>query len=323
MKCIDVPVSIVFFNRYEPLKEVFDAVRKARPSKLFLIQDGARAEKINDLEDILKCREIVSKIDWPCEVFKNYSKENFGCGQRVKSGLDWVFEHVDRTIILEDDCVPSQAFFPFCEELLEKYKNDDRVSQICGMNHLGIYEDTEDSYFYSNTGSCWGWATWKRTWDLMEYSMPYIEDQQLMDIFKANYLMQKNNKGNEYYNHGKRLRKALKDNKRLSAWTYQFNMTKYLYSQFNIVSKYNMINNIGMTEDSTHTASSYNLLPSGIRDVYFMKTYEIKFPLKHPKYSIVDDRYEELVNYMMGIGFWRSKIKKIEYLVRKLIYNGK
>jgi hypothetical protein len=109
-------------------------------SKLFLIQDGARTENVNDLENIAKCREVASNIDWPCEIYKNYSEENFGCGQRVNSGLDWVYKHVDRIIILEDNCVPSQAFFPFCEELLEKYKNDDKISQICGMNHLGTYK---------------------------------------------------------------------------------------------------------------------------------------------------------------------------------------
>lgn len=320
---IDVPVVLIFFNRDKPLSHVFDSIRKAKPTKLFLIQDGPRSSNSYDSANIKKCREVLENIDWDCKVYKNYSDVNLGCGQRVRTGLDWVFSIVDRAIILEDDCVASQSFYPFCKDLLERFEHDVRVSQICGMNHLGEYKGTNDSYFFSNTGSCWGWATWKRCWDLMEYDMPYIKDENVMNSFLSNYLYNINDKASQYVRHGKRLLNLLDKNKKLSAWTYQFNMTKCLYSQYNIVSTKNLINNIGMTEDSTHTAGSYDLLPSGVRDVYFMKTHDISFPLIHPKYKFVDDRFESSVNKMMGIGFFRNKLKRLETIMRKVYYYGR
>jgi hypothetical protein len=319
---MSVPIVIVFFNRSEPLKEVYEAVRKSKTSQLFLVQDGPRENNPDDKINILKCREIFENIDWDCEVKTNYSDCNLGCGERVYSGLNWVFGNVDKAIILEDDCVPSASFFPFCEELLVKYENDFRISQICGMNHLGEYKGVDESYFFSNTGSCWGWATWKRAWDLMEFDMPYLKESQIPNLIKNNYLLQKHNRASSYLKHGTSLLDKQSKNQKLSAWTYQFNMTKVLYSQFNIVSTKNLINNIGMTADSTHTASSYKILPSGVRDVYFQKTHKIKMPIIHPKYLIVDDRYETLVSKMMGYGFWRSKVKTLEYLIRKVVFRG-
>ena len=121
-------VAIIFFNRPNTLKRVFEAVCKAKPKNLFLVQDGSRGEE--DEEKIKKCREIVEKIDWDCNVYKNYSDVNLGCGKRPQTGISWVFEHVERAIILEDDCVPQNSFFHFCDELLEKYADDKRVLMI-------------------------------------------------------------------------------------------------------------------------------------------------------------------------------------------------
>ena len=127
-KCVsNVPVLMVFFNRSEPLKQVFEAVRKAKPTKLFLAQDGAREGNKKDIQNVQECREVVRNIDWDCEVYTNFSEVNLGCGGRMSSAISWAFEYVDRLMILEDDCVPCQDFFPFCEELLERYKDDVRV----------------------------------------------------------------------------------------------------------------------------------------------------------------------------------------------------
>ena len=116
----DVPVAIVFFNRPDTLKRVFEAVRAAKPERLFLIQDGARKGNQKDLENIEKCRSVVENIDWECEVSRDYSEENLGCGKRIFSGITKAFESVDRLIIIEDDIVVSPDFFRFCAENLKK-----------------------------------------------------------------------------------------------------------------------------------------------------------------------------------------------------------
>ena len=132
---VDIPVYLNFFCRPDTFQYVFNAVREARPSMLFLSCDGARENRKDDEQNIKKCQEIAEQIDWECTVYKNYSEKNLGCGMRMYTGISWAFEYVDRLIILEDDCVPSQDCFIFFEELLEKYLNDERINMICGMNN--------------------------------------------------------------------------------------------------------------------------------------------------------------------------------------------
>ena len=136
---IDIPVAIIFFNRPDTLKKVFEAVRNARPSKLFLIQDGAREGRAEDAIKIAECRSVVADVDWECEVVRDYSDVNLGCGKRIYSGITNAFNTVDRIIIIEDDIVVTPDFFSFCIELLEKYKDDQRIHRISGMCHMGQY----------------------------------------------------------------------------------------------------------------------------------------------------------------------------------------
>src|SRR4030067_899331 len=112
------PVALIFFNRPKVTELVFAEIAKAKPTKLFLIADGPRKDRTDDVENSMKCREIVQKVNWDCEVLTNFSDTNLGVGRRPASGISWVFEHADRAIIFEDDCIPHPTFFPFCEELL-------------------------------------------------------------------------------------------------------------------------------------------------------------------------------------------------------------
>ena len=146
---IDVPVLLIFFNRPETFSKVFEQVKKARPSKLFLYQDGARLNRPADKENVAKCRAIAEEIDWECDVHRLYQEENKGCDPSEFIAIKWAFSMVDACIVLEDDDVPSQSFFPFCKELLEKYKNDERINMICGMNINGITENVTSDYLFS------------------------------------------------------------------------------------------------------------------------------------------------------------------------------
>ena len=156
------PVALIFFNRPDTLEKVFEKVRKVRPEKLFLIQDGPRNEK--DFEKIAECRTIVENVDWECEVIKDYSNVNLGCGVRPQSGITNALKQVDRLIILEDDCVPEESFFEYCDEMLEKYKDDERICYISGLNHFESWDCGDNDYFFAKTGAIAAWATWRRSW---------------------------------------------------------------------------------------------------------------------------------------------------------------
>ena len=131
----DVAVLLIFFTRDDVFAKTFAAVKEARPRKLLLWQDGPREGRPNDMQGIQRCREIAEDIDWECEIYKNYQEKNWGCDPSTFYSHKWAFSIVDKCIILEDDCVPAQSFFPFCKELLDRYEKDLRINRICGFNH--------------------------------------------------------------------------------------------------------------------------------------------------------------------------------------------
>lgn len=319
---IDVPVAMVFFNRPEPLKQCFEAVREARPTKLFLIQDGARENNPTDAENIAKCREVVSNIDWECEVKEIFSDVNLGCGKRIYSGVKEAFESVDRLIILEDDIVASKDFFTFCKEMLEKYKDDKRIIDIAGMNHCGITKRCPYSYFFSEIGSCWGWATWKRSWDLMQFDLKFLDDKYAVDCFINSVYKNKWEK-KRIIEDGKRRKQILESGGRLSAWTYQFKMAGYFNSTLSIVPQRNLISNIGLTADSTHACGTLNKIPKGLQRVFFAKRYSMEFPLKHPEYVIEDNLFAKEVYKILGLTPVLLRTRKIEGIARRIIFAEK
>lgn len=310
---VNVPVYLNFFSRPDTFQYVFDAVREAKPSVLFLSCDGARENRLDDVENIKKCQEIANRVDWECKVYKNCSEKNLGCGMRMYSGISWAFEHVDRLIILEDDCVPHQDFFKMCEELLEKYKDDNRIHMINAMNHLGVYEDTPNSYFFG-PGCCWGWATWKRAWDNMDFNLTFMKDDYSMRCVERKYPFYHDarKEGNE------RLKK-LNAGKKLTSWTFQSGMASALQSQMAIVPKVNLISNIGLTVDSEHAVSNLKKLDHKTRAYFNTETYPVVFPLKHPKYVVEDWNYYDLVQKK----FKQTVASKIEGYCRRIIFAEK
>lgn len=293
---IDVPVLLIFFSRPGCFEKVFEQVKKARPSKLFLYQDGPRKGNERDKDGIKKCREIAENIDWDCEVYRYYQEKNVGCDPSEYIAQKWAFGYVDRCIILEDDDVPTQSFFPFCRELLERYKDDQRINMICGMNNLETV-NSPYSYLFSMTGSIWGWATWRRVVDEWEndyaFLTPGYDRDKLFDSLRMHSLYS-----------AKRLQ-TWESNKASGVEHYEtiLGLGQYVGNRLNIVPTKNMIINIGNTpEGSTHSASGIEEIPHGLRKIYTMKSYELEFPLKHPKYVIEDVEFQKKMNRLMGIG---------------------
>ena len=154
---------IIGFNRPDTTRQVFDAVRVAQPSTLYFAVDGSRPSKEGEKEKVQQVRDIIKRVDWPCEVHTLFREENVGCGFGPAGAITWAFENEDRMIVLEDDCVPSQSFFRFCNEMLERYKDDTRINIVSGRSHWhgSKFFDKYD-YLFTRYAHTWGWATWKR-----------------------------------------------------------------------------------------------------------------------------------------------------------------
>lgn len=316
---IDVPVALIFFNRPDPLREVFAAIRDSRPSQLFLIQDGAREGRPDDESKIKQCRQIVQDIDWECEIHMDYSSVNLGCGMRIYSGITKCFESVDKLCIIEDDCLPSKGYFRFCAELLERYKDDERIDMISGMNNLETYDLTPYSYIFAKTGSIWGWATWRRAWKTIEYSMDFLNDPDAVRLLHGSITPKR--QASELIRTGQEKLRLLQEGKKLSAWSYQRGMNMFLYSGLIIVPKKNLITNIGLTNDSVHSPNSIKKMPKALQSLYFMPTYELDDPLKHPKYIIQDLEFDRRLNRLMKPNWFIRKWRRFEGVLRRMIFN--
>ncbi len=158
------PILFLVFNRVDTAARVFDSIRSARPEKLYLAADGPRANQPGELQRCLRVRELVTSIDWPCEVRTLFREENLGCKLAVSGALNWFFEHEPEGIILEDDCLPGDDFYEFCSEMLSRYRQDDRVAMVTGNNFQRGRQWGEGSYYFSRFTHIWGWACWRRSW---------------------------------------------------------------------------------------------------------------------------------------------------------------
>lgn len=280
---IDVAVLLLFFTRSDTFEKAFEAVREARPSKLFLYQDGPRGER--DLAGIEACRKIAENIDWECEVYRNYQDRNYGCDPSNYLSQKWAFSIVDKCIVLEDDDVPSQSFFPFCKELLDRYENDERVTMISGFNTDEITPDIQDDYFFTSVQSIWGWASWRRVINRWQGDYAFLDDESSMRLLRS-----------RCKHHG--FRQAMIDmarDHRASGKEYYETIMwadMVLNSGLAIMPTRNLINNLGAVNDSTHF-SSLSTMNHRMRRIFTMKRYELDFPLKHPRYVIENVEFKD------------------------------
>src|SRR5918999_5944350 len=176
---LQVPVAFIIFNRPEPTARVFAEIARARPSRLIVVADGPRTDVPGEAELCARARAVIKAVDWECEVVTEFSDRNLGCRTRVSSGLDFVFDIAEEAIILEDDCLPHPGFFSFCESLLERYRDNEKVMVISGDNFHGGRRYTPFSYFFSRFVHIWGWASWRRAWkhyDLEMKQWPKLRD---------------------------------------------------------------------------------------------------------------------------------------------------
>lgn len=306
---VDVSVLILFFNRPKLLAQVFEQVKKARPARLFLYQDGPRGER--DMPGIEACRKVVADIDWECEVHHNYQEKNYGCDPSEYMAQKWAFSLSDKCIVLEDDDVPAVSFFGFCKELLDKYEHDTRISMIAGFNNEEITPDITSDYFFATTFSIWGWASWRRVTDQWDEFYTFLDDKENMRQLKNLIHTRRYRKDFIYMcqrhrEHGKAYYETI------------FHASMLFNSGLSIVPTRNMINNLGATADSTHFAGSVHTMPRGYRRIFTMKRHEVEFPLKHPRHVIENTAYKDSVYRIMA---WRHPWIKIARSFEELALN--
>lgn len=277
-------IALFIYRRPEHTKKVLDSIRLIKPKRLFIVADGPTGELKEENRLIAETRMVTEGIDWPCEVFRVYSETNLGCRKRISSGLKFVFEQVDRVTILEDDCLPSRSFFQFSSELLEKYKNQEKVLSIGGSIWPLLRTQSSYSYWFSNYPTSWGWSTWRRGWEAYEEA-----ENQWSKLIHSDWL--ENRFGGrgiqaQFWRH--QIGEEFDTN---STWDYTWNLAHWLKNALAIRPSINLVRNIGFDQSASRTKDK--LHPAAGR-------FEEDFtePLKHPEKietnSQVDDWIEKV-----------------------------
>jgi hypothetical protein len=248
---MNVPVLFLVFNRPDVTARVFEAIRAARPPRLYIAADGAREQKAGEALLCKQVRETVTKVDWPCEVKTLFRETNLGCKRAVAEGISWFFEQESMGIILEDDCLPEHSFFRFCEELLLRYEYDQRIMMVCGTNFANT-DKLNSAYYFTSYPRIWGWASWRRVWNEYDVKMttfPYVQEQQLLRNRFAS-----ENEYNYWMNAFTKVSSG-----EIDTWDIQISYTAFTRSMLSICPRRNLISNLGFGPDATHTNET-NLL---------------------------------------------------------------
>jgi hypothetical protein len=296
------PVTFIIFKRPETTNKVFEIIRQVKPSKLFVIADGPRSDREGEAEKCETTRAIIERVDWDCEVIKNYSDINLGCAKRVSSGLDWVFNHEEETIILEDDCIPHPTFFRFCEELLEKYRYDTRISSISAQNVQFGHRRTNYSYYFSRYSHCWGWASWRRAWQHYDLNIKLWKEVQAENLLNDILMDPK------AINYWQRIFQSVYDNPTGITWDYQWTFACWMQGSLSIIPNINLVSNVGVGADATHFASNQECSFINI------PTQAMEFPLKHPPFIVrnleADIFTQKTVYKATALDIFKEKFKK-------------
>ena len=239
------PVLFLIFNRPDKTRQVFDEIKKARPQRLFVAADGPRASVAGEAEKCQATRDVIRQVNWECEVMTLYRDQNLGCGKAVSSAVDWFFEQVEEGVILEDDCLPDQSFFYFCQEMLKRYRDDTRVMHIGGSNFQRGEQVGDGDYYFSRLPHVWGWATWRRAWqryDVTIHRFPAFEAQRTIEhVFPGQPAIWQ-----RYLTGFRRIYQGEWDN-----WDPQWIFANFSNHALTILPNRNLISNIGFGEDAT------------------------------------------------------------------------
>jgi hypothetical protein len=304
-KKLKTAVLFLVFNRPDNTRQVFEAIRQAKPPRFYIAADGPREDKLGEVEHVEEVRKVSKAVDWPCEVKTLFRKKNLGCKKAVSTAITWFFEHEEQGIILEDDCLPSISFFWFCEDLLNLYKKNKKIFMISGHNKQVQWRVKKQDYFFSFLGGCWGWATWRRAWKYYDPKMTSLDG-----IIKKKLLQRQMGKKLGLARM-KDLLNGKKDNLdgTINSWSYSWGLTRHKFEGISCVPCKNLIQNIGFSENATHTTNPF--FKKKIR------LHEINFPLKI-NYDLKCDKKYDLL-FLNNYSLLKRLAKKV---FRIFSFNG-
>ena len=300
------PVLFLVFNRPNTTRQVFEAIRAARPPRLYIAADGPREGRVGEMQLCEEVRQIATAVDWPCEVKTLFREKNLGCKMGVSTGIDWFFQNEPEGIILEDDVLPLPSFFPYCDELLERYRDDQSVWMVSGSNLIPGQVPLKESYFFSKNALIWGWASWRRAWqhyDVHLREWPRLKKEGwLKSVFPQNPLL---------ISHWTYLFDELFSGKR-DTWDYQCAYACWRTNSSTITPAQNLTENLGFGEAATHTSSQ--------KPAFLLKAIpaDLSFPLIHPGSHVVNEKADLLVfEQVHGITLLKT-IKRFLRPIKKL-----
>lgn len=302
------PILLITFNRPEHTLRVLEEIKKQQPAYLFFFQDAPRTGHPTDDVNCSAVRNILDKpLEWDCEVKTFYSETNLGCGKGPSSAISWFFEQVETGIIFEDDCLPHSDFFSYCEQLLFKYRDDNRISFIGGSGFQDSKKLHKSSYYFgSGSYGTWGWAGWRRSWNFFDYYIESIDRQTMKSLIQKYF---KNFRQREFW---LEIFDVVKNNRfNESCWDYQFYFSCWQKGMLAIIPYKNMITNIGYDTEGTHTLANNHPAAN-------LYTTTI-FPLIHPnriKLNIKADFYV-FKNYTLSYEYGLSGLKRLPHRVNK------
>jgi hypothetical protein len=301
---MNTPVALILFNRPEVTARVFATIRAAAPPRLLLIADGPRDQRPGEAELCRATRAVTEAIDWPCVVERNFSDVNLGCGRRVSSGLDWVFDQVPEAIVLEDDCLPDPSFFAYCDELLARYRDDPRVGLVTGTSFRTVPMRAGDSYHFSRYPMVWGWASWRRAWRHYDFRLKFWPD------LKAGRWLGDLLDDPAAVRFWSRLFDRVAAGE-IDTWDYQLVCSLWAQGGLTVVPRNNLVQNIGFGPDATHTTDAGNA-----GEQHQVETMAL--PLQHPRFVIRDAHIDRALEHTQFSGT-RGRGQRIKRRIDRLV----
>lgn len=277
----DVPVVLVIYNRADTTSQVFAAIRRSRPRRLYVFGDAPR-EKPGDAERVAAARAATDLVDWPCRVERRYAEANQGAGRAMAAACAAVFDGDEQAVFLEDDCVPQPGFFRFCAELLERYRHDERVGMISGSNPVEEWDIERASYHFGHFETGWGWATWRRAWRTYDFEMRGWDSPETASLIRGAL------GDDEQARHCLAMAKAVRMG-RFDAWDVQFSHANLKAGRLAITPARNMVANIGFGPGASNTVR--RTLLDAVR-----RSYPAELPLRHPPAVAADRALDRMIH---------------------------
>ena len=296
------PICVIIYNRIDAVRRLMAALASVEPTHVLIVADGPRPGCADDRGRVSAARAVCESISWDCDIQRDCAHTNLGCRERVVSGLDWAFSKVERAIILEDDCLPRPGFFRFAEELLDRYRNDERVMSVCGSNHFPACIPEGQSYSFSKYHNCWGWATWADAWRRCDADLSTLSSS-----IEQGLLRQRlgSLRAALYWQHI--LRQV--QNGQIDSWAYIWSYSCMIQGGLHILPRVNLIRNTGFGADSTHTSAR----PGYVRG---SEAGDIQFPLRHPEAVRSNKALDRMIEDSV---FSKSLVNRVKWLWQKVV----